>query len=200
MRFLIRYLLVLAVLSLVCSGTLARPPTWASGDETGAVRKSRLEVYEKPVRGPESYMPPRRKSAVRSERQKRASLQDLASDEEAVAPPADEEVTQAIGLNVSTGDQNNPARSTLGLEIDTWAGYLQKRGDIKVGPSLVLSRMDLGSGQQFKANLDIGDNFIGLSANYVLAPVICPAIGAGYGYQTDHSDWTVYGSVRFKIW
>lgn len=131
---------------------------------------------------------------------RRESLTDLTLGESGPPEPlladlSDEELASKIGLNQTTGEQSNPARKAIKLEIDTWAGYVHKADDIKVGPSLVLVRRG-----KLKGNLDVANSFIGASLNYELAPIIRPAIGAGIGYETARNEWMAYGKASVKIW
>jgi hypothetical protein len=102
----------------------------------------------------------------------------------------------SLGIDPQTGEVTNPSVSDYNLELDTWTGYLVESKKLKVGPSLVVYRLD----EELKLNLDVAEQFVGGSVNYDTTELLRPSIGVGYGRDFGSRTNQVYGKVSFRIW
>lgn len=116
----------------------------------------------------------------------------------------DEELGSKLDIAPDTESDGTPkppekagevkASADFKAEIDTFAAYLAHSERIKVGPSLALRLAD-----NWKASLDVADQFLGASLNYDFTHLLRPSLGAGVGTELDGT-WQAYGKASFRIW
>lgn len=111
--------------------------------------------------------------------------------------PTDEELAAAVGLQES-GSVVNQTQAAFLLELNSFAAWVQKSDQLKVGLALGAEPLSWGPKQQLKLTLDVADDLVGASLNLILVPVVRLAVGAGYGrlISLHENTWYFKGSVR----
>lgn len=112
----------------------------------------------------------------------------------------DEELAVAAGIKAN-GTVDNATAPAFTFTLDSFAAWMERTEDLKVGVSLGDERLTwypLSKDHPVTLTLDISDDLVGGSLNFVFIPVIRLALGVGYGrlFDIDENTWYVNGRVR----
>jgi hypothetical protein len=89
-----------------------------------------------------------------------------------------------------------PSRRAASLRIDTWAAYLPRHPDIKLGLGLVLADSPHGP----RASLQLGNGVIGLALGWKVIPVIDFTVGLGCLWSVQFDDLEPSVFFSFSAW
>jgi hypothetical protein len=113
------------------------------------------------------------------------------------AEPTDAELEAAAGIQL-VGSVSNPTQSAFLLELNSFAAWVHKSDQLKVGLALGAEYLSWGPQDQLKLTLDVADDLVGGSLNLILVPVVRLAVGVGYArlISWHENTWYFKGSVR----
>lgn len=88
-----------------------------------------------------------------------------------------------------------PSRRAIALQIDAWAGYLPRLGDVTIGAGLVLH-----DGASWRTTAQVGPGVIGIGLAYRIVPVVELSVGFSALWSTERDKFTPGVYASFAKW